>query len=144
MLEFLGMAEGMFRQGKLLAQTRPGENPEYVANRSLQLRNLLFNNPRMEEILRNAQGSDEEGWNTWLQVMKEGASLGDRLPADFSYLRSRFDTFRELVSVIRLLRRITVPVPSAMEAGAMRASRASAADGGRACMARSVASTVRA
>jgi len=114
MLEFLGMAEGMFRQGKLLAQTRPGENPEYVANRSLQLRNLLFNNPRMEEILRNAQGSDDEAWNTWLQVMREGASLGDRLPADFSYLRSRFDTFRELVSVIRLLRRIT------MEPGAER------------------------
>jgi hypothetical protein len=114
MLEFLGMAEGMFRQGKLLAQTRPGENPEYSANRSLQLRNLLFNNPRMEEILRNAQGSDEDGWNTWLQVMKDSASLGDRLPADFSYLRSRFDTFRELVSVIRLLRRIT------MEPGAER------------------------
>ncbi len=108
MLEFLGMAEGMFRQGKLLSDTRPGENPEYIANRSLQLRNLLFNNPRMEEILRNAQGSDEECWNVWLQVIKESASLGERLTADFSYLRTRFDTFAELVSVIRLLRRITV------------------------------------
>ena len=108
MLEFLGMAEGMFRQGKLLSDTRPGENPEYVANRSLQLRNLLFNNPRMEEILRNAQGSDEEGWSTWLRVMKEGASVGEHLAPDFSYLRARFDTFAELVSVVRLLRRITV------------------------------------
>lgn len=108
MLEFLGMAEGMFRQGKLLSDTRPGENPEYIANRSLQLRNLLFNNPRMEEILRNAQGSDEEGWNTWLRVMKDSASVGERLTADFSYLRDRFDTFAELVSVIRLLRRIAV------------------------------------
>lgn len=108
MLEFLGMAEGMFRQGKLLSDTRPGENPEYVANRSLQLRNLLFNNPRMEEILRNAQGSDEEGWSTWLRVMKEGASVGEHLTPDFSYLRTRFDTFAELVSVVRLLRRITV------------------------------------
>lgn len=108
MLEFLGMAEGMFRQGKLLETTRPGENPEYVANRSLQLRNLLFNNPRMEEILRNAQGSDNEGWDTWLPVMKEGASLGEHVSADFSYLRKRFDSFAELVSVVRLLRRITV------------------------------------
>ena len=108
MLEFLGMAEGMFRQGKLLSDTRPGENPEYVANRSLQLRNLLFNNPRMEEILRNAQGSNEEGWSTWLRVMKEGASVGEHLTPDFSYLRTRFDTFAELVSVVRLLRRITV------------------------------------
>jgi hypothetical protein len=62
----------------------------------------------MEEILRNVQGSDEDGWNQWLQVMKENASLGEHLAADFSYLRRRFDTFDELVSVIRLLRRITV------------------------------------
>jgi hypothetical protein len=108
LLEFLGMAEGMYRQGRLLDATRPGDNPEYVANRCLQLRNLLFNNPRMEEILRNAQGGDEEGWSDWLQVMKDTASLGDHLPADFSYLRARFDTFAELVSVVRLLRRITV------------------------------------
>jgi hypothetical protein len=108
LLEFLGMAEGMFRQGKLLAETRPGENPEYIANRSLQLRNILFNNPRMEEIRRNAQGSDEDGWSEWLRVMKEGASLGEHVAADFSYLRGRFDTFAELVDVIRLLRRITV------------------------------------
>ena len=27
-LEFLGMAEGMFRQGKLLASTRPGQSAE--------------------------------------------------------------------------------------------------------------------
>lgn len=112
MLEFLGMAEGMFREGRLLSDTRPGENPQYVANRSLQLRNLLFNNPRMEEILRNAQGSDDEGWNAWLQVMKDGASLGEHLTADFSYLRARFDTFAELVSVVRLLRRITVDLGS--------------------------------
>jgi hypothetical protein len=108
MLEFLGMAEGMFRQGKLLLPTLPGENAEYVANRSLQLRNLLFNNPRMEEILENSQGSDDDGWNTWLEVMKANASLGEHIGADFSYLRGRFDTFGELVSVIRLLRRITV------------------------------------
>jgi len=108
LLEFLGMAEGMHRQGKLLDATRPGDNPEYVGSRCLQLRNLLFNNPRMEEILRNSQGSDEEGWTVWLQVMKETASLGERLASDFSYLRARFDTFAELVSVVRLLRRITV------------------------------------
>jgi hypothetical protein len=65
LLEFLGMAEGMFRQGKLLERSEPGENPTYAANRCLQLRNLLFNNPRMEEILRNAQGSDEDAWAVW-------------------------------------------------------------------------------
>ena len=50
LLEFLGMAEGMFRQERLLDATRPGDNPEYVASRCLQVRNLLFNNPRMEVL----------------------------------------------------------------------------------------------
>src|ERR1700681_4604783 len=50
LLEFLGMAEGMFRQGKLLAEPRPGRNHEYLSNRSLQLLNLLFKKARMEEV----------------------------------------------------------------------------------------------
>ncbi len=108
MLEFLGMAEGMYRAERLLEETRPGENPQYTAHRSLQLRNLIFNNPRMEEILRNSQGSDEEAWTEWLSDMKDSASLGENLSSDFSYLRNRFDTFAELVSVVRLLRRIAV------------------------------------
>ncbi|MBL8517290.1 MAG: hypothetical protein JNM76_10025 [Betaproteobacteria bacterium] len=108
MLEFLSMAEGMFRQGTLLAETRPGENTQYIANQSLQLRNILFNNPRLDEIQRNSQGSDDEGWTTWLDEMNSTASLGDKVPADFSYLRSRFDSFQEFASVVRLLRRITV------------------------------------
>ena len=108
MLEFLGMAEGMHRQGKLLAPTSPAENPTYDANQTLQLRNILFNNPRMEEILRDSQGDDESAWVKWLEIMKATASMGENLNADFSYLRSRFDTFNELVNVVRLLRNITI------------------------------------
>lgn len=107
LLEFLGMAEGMFRQEKLLAATRPGENVEYLPNRCLQLRNLLFNNPRIEEVYKNARGNSEEGWRMWLPVMQQGASTGP-LPVDFSYLCPRFDEFAELVSVVRLLRRISM------------------------------------
>jgi hypothetical protein len=36
MLEFLGMAEGMHRQDRLLAPTSPAENPTYDANQTLQ------------------------------------------------------------------------------------------------------------
>lgn len=108
LLEFLGMAEGMHRQNQLFAPTQPSENPQYIAHRSLQLRNILFNNPRMEEILKDSQGSDAEAWKTWLQVMKETASVSGGVTTDFSYLRTRFDTFGELVNVVCLLRRITV------------------------------------
>ncbi|MDY7577265.1 hypothetical protein RGU70_02835 [Herbaspirillum sp. RTI4] len=108
MLEFLGMAEGMYRQKKLFAHTSPSDNPIYVANRSLQLRNILFNNPQMEEILRNSLGDDASAWEKWLEVMKISASVGENLSPDFSYLKNNFETFGELVNVVRLLRNITI------------------------------------
>lgn len=108
MLEFLGMAESQHRLGKLLLPTAPGQNLEYVANRSIQLRNILFNNPRMDEILRSAQGSDPDGWNAWLAEMERSAALDEGAPRRFSYVRDRFDTFAEFVSVVRLLRNITL------------------------------------
>lgn len=108
MLEFLGMAEGMHRKGTLLAHTGPADNPLYCANQCLQLRNILFNNPQMEEILRDTQGDDETAWTQWLAAMKANASMGKNRSTDFAYLRSHFDTFNELVNVVRLLRNITI------------------------------------
>lgn len=108
LLEFLGMAEGMHRQGKLLEHTTPGGNHEYTAYQSLQLRNILFNNPRMEEIQRDSQGNDSEAWTKWLNTMTNGASTGLRLKPDFAYLRKRFDRFDDLVAVVKLLRRIVM------------------------------------
>lgn len=108
LLEFLGIAEGMFREQKLLNPTRPGENHEYTAYRCMELRNILFNNPRMEEIQRNSQGNDDEAWRKWLDDMRDTAALGSGKKADFKYLRDRFDSFGDLVSVVKLLRRITM------------------------------------
>jgi hypothetical protein len=108
LLEFLGMAEGMHRQGKLLEHTTPGGNHEYTAYQSLQLRNILFNNARMEEIQRDSQGNENEAWTTWLNTMTHSASTGLRLKPDFAYLRERFDTFDDLVAVVKLLRRIVM------------------------------------
>lgn len=108
MLEFLGMAEGMYRDGQLLATTCPSDTHAYIANRTLQLRNILFKNPGMEEILRDASDHDEEAWETWLKAMTDSALVSPDQSTDFSYLRSRFQSFRELVNVVRLLRNIVI------------------------------------
>jgi len=107
LMEFLGIAEGMHRKGQLCDHTHPNQDVEYEANQSLQLRNILFNNPRLEEIQRAAQGHSDTGWTHWLEDMNSRAALG-RLTADLSYLRQRFESFDEFVSVVRLLRRITL------------------------------------
>ncbi|ELX11334.1 hypothetical protein Jab_2c34530 [Janthinobacterium sp. HH01] len=108
MLEFLGMAEGMHRAGALFERTRPGEKHVYEAQRSLQLRNILFKNPNMEEILRDSLEHDDSAWTAWLKDMAENASVGSTLTPDFSYLRARFDSFKELVNVVKLLRNIAI------------------------------------
>lgn len=107
LMEFLGIAEGMHRKGELCQHTHPDQDAEYQANQSLQLRNIIFNNPRLEEIQRAAQGHSSTGWTEWLEDMKNRAALGS-LNVDLSYLRQRFESFDEFVSVVRLLRRITL------------------------------------
>lgn len=107
LMEFLSMAEGMHRKEQLLNHTHPSDNVEYAANQSLQLRNIIFNSPRLEEIQRASQGASTVAWSEWLEDMKGRAELGS-LSADLSYLQERFDTFDDFVWVVRLLRRIAI------------------------------------
>ncbi len=93
LLELLGMAEAMSRTGDLLKRTEPGDKHEYIPNQSLQLRNVLFNNSRMDEILGSHRGNDSASWAQWSEVMKNTSSVGKRLAADFSYLQNRFESF---------------------------------------------------
>jgi hypothetical protein len=108
LLEFLSMAEAMHRCGNLLKLTQPADDCRYSANRSIPLRSLLFNNPRMDQIRDDCQGSDDEAWDIWLADMKNRAAVGDTFTADFSYLRPRFHAFRDLVSRVALLSRIAM------------------------------------
>lgn len=106
LMEFLSMAEGMHRREKLMEPI--GSDYGYNAYRCIQLRNILFNNARMEEIQRDCQGNDIDAWDKWLSTMTNSASMGKKLAPDFSYLKKRFDTFDDLVAVVKLLRRIVM------------------------------------
>ena len=108
LLEFLGMTEAMHRDGKLLERIMPGDNYSFKANKSIWIRSLLFNNPRMEQIRVDCQGSEDDAWERWLNDMRQRAALGDSFTADFSYLRERFHSFSDLVSLVILLGRIVM------------------------------------
>ena len=108
LLEFLGMAEAMHRDGKLFQSTSPQTDSRFIANRSIWIRSLLFNNPAMENIRADCHGSDDDAWEAWLSDMKQRAAVGDSFTADFSYLHERFHSFSDLVSRITLLSRITM------------------------------------
>ena len=108
MLEFLGMAEGMFRQGKLLVQTPARGEPRIRCEPLPATSQPAFQqsedggNP--PQRARQRRGRLER-----VVASDEGRRLAWRTPDSGLYLSpARFDTFAELVSVVRLLRRITV------------------------------------
>ncbi len=77
----------------------------YEPVRRMALRNILFNNPSLDEIERKGV-HDDARWGLWLERMKKAEGLGER--TDFSYLRrvftARGTSFSEFVEVVRLLR----------------------------------------
>lgn len=106
LLEFLGMAEAMHRNDTLFQLTLPKENCEYQAYLSSDLRTLIFNNPRMEQILAD-HGSGDEAWELWLESMEQQAKAA-RHHKDFSYLRDVFENdFESLTKIVKLIQRIT-------------------------------------
>lgn len=95
----------MHRQGKLL--NHGSEHISYTPYLSTQLRNILFNNPMIEEIAKE-YGNDDEAWANWFVAMKESSIARQSSLLDFSYLRGRFDSFRDFVEIVILLRNITL------------------------------------
>lgn len=103
LLEFLGMAEGMFREGKLLDESTPGQDVEYRARKAPELRVILFHNPSLEQIAQKHQGDDEASWEAWFITMRNNAK--EKHPSNFDYLKERFPKFKDFVNRVDLIRR---------------------------------------
>lgn len=82
----------------------------YAPPRRLELRNILFNSPFLDEVQRRG-GDDHARWGAWLARMQQEAE-GVLDGTDFSYLRSVFTarghSFTEFVEVVRLLRTTSI------------------------------------
>jgi hypothetical protein len=118
LLEFLSMAEGLHRKGQLLEEATTPGSVDYKPYLSTQLRNLLFKNAMIGEILREHQDTDE-AWNHWFESMA-GAVAKDPALIDFKYLKERFVSFEKFASVVGLLSRISVSEIGAKQWNHMR------------------------
>ena len=108
LMEFLGMADAMHRDQRLLEPTSPSTDCRYTANTQRHLRVLLFLNPRIEQIRNEHQGNNSKAWTEWLETMRREAAVSDSFTGDFEYLRKRFDRFDDLVNRVTLLNKITL------------------------------------
>lgn len=99
LLEFLAVYLSRRRDGVALRDPAADGRHEairYTIPRRLPIRELLFNNPRLDDIEKNVR-SDGERWNEWLRSM-----------AKFHYVRRRFDEFASFVRVVELFQNTAV------------------------------------
>ncbi|RUV90898.1 hypothetical protein EOA49_32280, partial [Mesorhizobium sp. M1A.F.Ca.IN.020.04.1.1] len=99
LLEFLGVLRSEELAGRALSEQELNAL-SYRPQTQLRLRNLIFNNPYLLTIGAERL-SDDAAWTKWLELMEQNA--GGLESRNFSYLRSRFDTFDDFASVVGFL-----------------------------------------
>lgn len=73
---------------------------QYFTHPRLHLRNILFNNPHIEAIATEHL-DDSERWQTWMDAI--ASNVGGLPSPDFSYLKSRFDSFKDFAEIVKFL-----------------------------------------
>jgi hypothetical protein len=100
-LEFLTVAEACQRDGRLLDEQGQYYPLTYKPYKRMYLRNILFNNEIITQLAYQNPDSNT-AWDSWLAWMADKASAVPN--RDFSYLRTRFHSFREFSSIVGMLR----------------------------------------
>jgi len=101
-LEFLNVLYAEDVEGRAFQEPDGYNKLRYHPKKSLHMRHILFNNPRMPAFLREVP-DDEARWSCWEQFMRETA-VGLSDDRDFSYVRPRFQSFEDFARVVQLLR----------------------------------------
>lgn len=104
-LEFLTVAESCYRDGILLDEGDRFSLSKFTPYKRMNLRNILFNNQEMERIADRIPDSSS-AWDEWLNWMRDKAQ--GVATTDFSYLRTRFQTFKQFVSLVAMIRSANV------------------------------------
>lgn len=104
-LEFLNIAEACQRTGRLLDEQGTFYPLNFTPYQRMFLRNILFNNEAIFNICERYPDS-ATAWSKWLDEMAENAK--GVTTRDFSYLQSRFPSFRQFAAIVSMLRSTSV------------------------------------
>jgi hypothetical protein len=102
-LEFLTVAEACHRSEQLFDENTT--QLFFRPHKRIHLRNILFNNETLFQIDERYPESGT-AWTKWLEWIGDHAK--GVVPRDFSYLKARFQSFRQFVSLVGMLRRSAV------------------------------------
>jgi hypothetical protein len=76
-------------------------NLKYEIYPRLYLRNILFNNPHIEAVAAVDLLDDNERWEMWMKAI--ASNVGGLSSSDFSYLKSRFGSFKDFSEIVKFL-----------------------------------------
>lgn len=99
-LEFLNVFIDQRSRSQLFVEAQGPNRLKYWAAWRLELRNILFNNPRITQI-RGSFADDGVRWKEWHRSM---ARAGGIAQPDFTYLQSRFQSFDDFADIVEMLR----------------------------------------
>jgi len=99
-LEFLNVLLDQKQKGCALSESGGFNRLKYWAAWRLELRNILFNNPKLPAI-RNSNSNDQARWKEWQKAMLRSGGIDQ---PDFTYLEKRFHGFDDFADVVELIR----------------------------------------
>ena len=102
-LEFLNVFSHEKSKNRAFEESDGFNTLSYTPARRLHLRNLLFNNPKIDNISEQ-EGSDESLWKEWQQQLQ---NIHGAIDTNFGYLRTRFNgpkSFKDFAKITSLLR----------------------------------------
>jgi hypothetical protein len=107
-LEFLNIFSYENSNGSAFTERKGFNTLCYQPYKRLYLRNILFNNPKLNEILHNYP-NDNDRWKIWFKEMKSIQSIN--IP-NFEYLNDHFHSFRDFCHVVSIVRSTSLEMNS--------------------------------
>ena len=108
-LEFLNVFTYEAEKNRAFEEPFALNTLKYKAAHRLYLRNILFNNPHLTEILLKYP-NDSNRWEEWIKRMKENAT--GIVHAEFGFLKRHFHTFEDFCEVVSLVRSTSLEMNS--------------------------------
>jgi hypothetical protein len=105
-LEFLNVFTHESARQRGLIEVGGYNTLRYKAARRLELRNILFNNPRMMEV-RSLPVADDHKWRRWAELMGHAVHVAD---PGFAYLRRHFQTFDDFADIVGMVQATSLEV----------------------------------
>lgn len=98
-LEMLCITQSEASKGRAFVESTLN-NLQYETYPRLYLRNILFNNPHIEAIAMEGL-DDNKKWQVWMDAI--ASNVGGLASPDFSYLKSRFESFKDFAEIVKFL-----------------------------------------